>query len=203
MTRLFLLSPANCSGERARLLLDKTAEFALAKRLRSGEGVPLGDVFSFLSGLYFRGKLAYAQAFSRPPSGRPGILVITPSQGLVPYDMPIQSRTLHKFGLVPIGKQSALYCRSLLRAVQKLEAGIGPRCEVILLGSIASGKYLDILTPVLGARLRVPSEFIGRGDMSRGGLMLRCVKERRELDYIHVNRRLLQRPRPSKLILVP
>ncbi|HEV8342705.1 MAG TPA: hypothetical protein VGR30_10080 [Candidatus Binatia bacterium] len=200
MKRVFLLSPASCSGERARLLLNQSAQFDLAKRIRSAAGAPLGEVFSFLSGLYFRGKLAYAQAFARPPPGRAGVLIITPSEGLLAHDMLILLTTLRKFALVPIDKDNQLYRRSLLRAVRKLAAEIGPGCEVILLGSIASGKYLDILTPALGDRLRVPAEFIGRGDMSRGGLMLRCVKEQRELDYIHVNGFTFHGHKPPKLI---
>src|SRR5438132_10431681 len=52
--RIFLLSPANISGERAKLLLRESAAFPLAQRLQS-QGAPLGEVFSFISGLYFRG----------------------------------------------------------------------------------------------------------------------------------------------------
>ena len=65
--QLFLLSPANCGGKRARIVMSEKASFELALRLRSTEGAPIGDVFAFLSGLYFRGKLAYARAFARPP----------------------------------------------------------------------------------------------------------------------------------------
>src|SRR5690606_20239197 len=61
--RVFLLSPAHCGGRRAQLLLNEAAEFPLAQRIRSPEGAPLGEVFSFLSGLYFRGKLTYARRF--------------------------------------------------------------------------------------------------------------------------------------------
>jgi len=54
----------------------------------------------------------------------------------------------------------------------------------VLLGSIATPKYLEPLNEVLGPRLHVPQEFIGRGDMSRGALMLRCAAEGHELTYI-------------------
>jgi hypothetical protein len=70
--------------------------------------------------------------------------------------------------------------------VAQLAREIGPDCEVVLLGSIATGKYLDILNQALGEQLRVPAEFVGLGDMSRGALLLRCVKEQRELNYISV-----------------
>ena len=43
-------------------LLNPAAEFPLALQLRSVEGATIGEVFSFLSGLYFRGKLTYARA---------------------------------------------------------------------------------------------------------------------------------------------
>ena len=76
MSRIFLLSPAYAAGE--------SAQFDLARRLRSSDRRPtIGEVFSFLSGLYFRGKLAYANAFARPHSGSPGVLVITPNRGLI------------------------------------------------------------------------------------------------------------------------
>jgi hypothetical protein len=183
MNRVFVLSPANCNGLRARWLLGKNSRSDLARRLRSS-GVPLGEVFTFLSALYFRGKLNYAQAFARPPSECPGILIITPSAGLIPHDTLIRIPKLRGFGRVPIRLKNPLYRSSLRRTATKLASEMGSDCELILLGSIASGKYLDILSPIFGGRLRVPAEFIGRGDMSRGGLLLRCVSENRQLNYI-------------------
>lgn len=50
--------------------------------------------------------------------------------------------------------------------------------------SIATPKYVEPLVEVLGERLLFPSEFVGRGEMSRGGLMLRCVKSGKQLTYI-------------------
>lgn len=188
MNRVFLISPASASGVRARWVLGKNGRSEMARRLRLAEGAPLGEVFTFLSALYFRGKLAYARAFARSPvhgrsSGR-GVLVITPTRGLLPDDAPIRLSTLRGFARVPIHNKHRLYRRSLGRSARALAAEIGADCEVVLLGSIASGKYLEILTRVLGDRLRVPAEFVGMGDMSRGALMLRSVREGRELDYI-------------------
>jgi hypothetical protein len=60
MNRVFVLSPANCNGVRARCLLRKSSSSKLAKCLR-GSGVPLSEVFSFVSSLYFRGKISYAR----------------------------------------------------------------------------------------------------------------------------------------------
>jgi hypothetical protein len=183
MNRVFLLSPANCNGLRARWVLRKNSRSDLARRLR-GSGVPLGEVFSFLSALYFRGKLAYAHAFARPPLNWPGILIITPTAGLLPHDTLIRLPKLRGFARVPIQLKNRLYCSSLRRTAKKLARDIGADCELVLLGSLASGKYLEILSPIFGSRLSVPAEFIGRGDMSRGGLLLRCVRENRQLNYI-------------------
>src|SRR4030095_4043739 len=182
MNRVFVLSPANCNGVRAQWLLRKTSQSDLAQRLRNS-GAPLGEVFSFLSALCFRGKLAYAQAFSSPPSDCPGIFIITPSAGLVPHDTLIQLPKLRGFSRVPIHVKSQVYYSSLRRTAKKLASGIGPDCEVVLLGSLARRKYLEILSPIFGSRLMVPAEFIGRGDMSRGGLLLRYVRENRQLSY--------------------
>ena len=83
--RIFLLSPANLGGVRGGLVLAESGQSALSQRLRNG-GVPLGEVFSFISGLYFRGKLAYARTFANAPTGIPGIVLITASAGLVSPD---------------------------------------------------------------------------------------------------------------------
>src|SRR5215813_13044061 len=82
--RIFLLSPANVTGVRAGLLMSANADTVMARRLRQ-DGVPLGELFSFMSGLYFRGKLAYARAFAEAPLSN-GAFVITASAGLMPPD---------------------------------------------------------------------------------------------------------------------
>ena len=183
MNRVFVLSPANCNGLRARWVLRKNSRSEMACRLRAS-GVPLGELFTYLSALYFRGKLAYAAAFASPPPHCRGIWVITPTAGLVPHDSLIGLSKLRGFGRVPIHVKNRLYRSSLRRTAKKLALDIGSECELVLLGSVATGKYLDILAPIFGSRLRVPAEFIGRGDMSRGGLLLRCVREDRQLEYI-------------------
>jgi hypothetical protein len=83
MHRIFILSPAKTNGKRASVLMNDRAEFALAKQLRSPGGAPLVDVFSFLSGLYFRGKHIYSNHFARPPQGCIGQYVITSHKGLI------------------------------------------------------------------------------------------------------------------------
>jgi hypothetical protein len=76
---------------------------------------------------------------------------------------------------------------------------VDPGSEIVLLGSIASGKYVDVLTSVFGPRLLFPSAFVGRGDMSRGGLLLRCVRDGAELDYVPVIGAVRHGPRPPRL----
>jgi hypothetical protein len=154
--------------------------------LRTPEGASLAEVYSFLSALYFRGKLAYARAFARPPVPSPGVLLITPTAGLMPDGTSVRLSKLRGFSRVPISLKNRRYRSALLRGVKQLARDIGPDCEVVLLGSIATGKYLDILNLAFADQLRVPAEFVGLGDMSRGALLLRCVKEQRELNYITV-----------------
>ncbi|HEY6066112.1 MAG TPA: hypothetical protein VIY96_08135 [Thermoanaerobaculia bacterium] len=201
--RIFLLSPAYCGGERARLFLNPRAEFPLAVRLRSPDGAPIGDVFSFLSGLYFRGKLAYAREFAAPPPGAPAALVITPNEGLRSPDEPITIARLKRFARGDIDLKKRSYRQPLLRDAKLVAEAAGESCEVVLLGSVASGKYVDVLTKVFGERLLFPSSFVGRGDMSRGGLMLRSARSGVELDYVPVAGAVRHGPRPPKLPPLP
>lgn len=180
--RVFLLSPADCSGKRAKLLRNPESDHELAIELRDRGGAALGDVFAFISSLYFRGKLAYASAFARPARGRHGIYVITQGDGLRVPESRIRTDDLHRLAGVPIDPDDPRYRAPLLRDLRAL-ARHWVDTDVILLGSIASDKYVQLLTSVLGRRLRFPSEFVGRGDMSRGGLMLRSARARHELDY--------------------
>ncbi len=180
--RIFLLSPADSSGPRALLLHRPESDHDLARRLRGDEGAALGDVFTFVSSLYFRGKLAYARAFARPPRGLAGALVITPSDGLRAPESLVTLVDLRRFAGVPVDCADERYRAPLVRDLRALAPGLDG-VEVVLLGSIASRKYTDVLTGELGARVLFPPAFVGRGDMSRGGLLLRCVRERRELGY--------------------
>jgi len=197
--RIFLLSPASVSGERANLVFSERARSAIAQRLRTTEGVPLGDVFSFLSGLYFRGKLAYANAFADPPPGVPGVLVITTCRGLVTPGRHVTLNDLRAFARVPIDLAEPRYRRPLARDARVIREAAGPDCDVVLLGSVATGKYVDVLMARFGDRLRFPEAFVGRGDMSRGGLLLRAIADARELDYIPIAGAQRHGPRPPKL----
>jgi hypothetical protein len=196
--RVFLLSPADCSGKRARLLQGPDPGHDLGRRLHAGEGAELGEVFSFVSSLYFRGKLAYARAFARPPRGGAGIHVITPCDGLRAPEAPLRLRDLRRYAGVPVDAGEERYRRPLLHDLRALAPGWADS-EVVLLGSIASGKYAELLTSVLGSRVLFPADFVGRGDMSRGGLMLRCVEEGRELAYRPLLGAERRGPRPARL----
>ena len=184
--RVFLLSPANVAGKRARILLNPNADFELAQRLRTGVGVPLGEAFAFMSGLYFRGKLAYARAFAIAPDGCDGVLIITSNRGLVSADALVTPADLQAYCEVPIDGRENRYTQPLVRDAAALAALCANDCSIVLLGSVASGKYVDHLLPIFDTRLLFPKEFVGRGDLSRGGLLLRSVTANRLLTHIPV-----------------
>jgi hypothetical protein len=201
--RVFLLSPARSDGERAEMLLSPRAMFPLARRLREPGGAPLGEVMSFLSGLYFRGKLTYAETFARPPAGIDGVLVITTDAGLVSPATPMTSATLRRAARVDIDAANARYRRPLEATARALAQALAPVDEVVLLGSIASAKYVAVLGAIFGARLLFPLDFVGRGDMSRGGLLLRSVRAQTELAYAPVLGAVRSGPRPPRLTPIP
>ena len=204
VSRVFLLSPANCGGRRAKQALSPHATFALAAALRSAEGAPLGDFFSFISGLYFRGKLTYAQRFAQAPDpANPlvgaGIYVITPNAGLRSPDTLVTHAAVRAFARGDVDAANAKYRRPLEASARTLVGEIGPDCDVVLLGSVASPKYVTVLGAIFGERLKFPSAFVGRGDMSRGGLLLRHARDGVELEYVPVLGAVLHGARPPKL----
>jgi len=198
MSRVFLLSPARCDGRRAKILLNETATFDLASRLRA-DGAPIGDVFAFLSGLYFRGKLAYARAFGQREGVVPSSFAITTDRGLVPVETPITRADLTRFADVDLASGDERYRAPLRETAQRLDSELGNTENVVLLGSIATGKYADVLIEIFGDRLLFPIEFVGRGDMSRGGLLLRCAREGTQLTYVPVRGAVRRGKRPPKL----
>jgi hypothetical protein len=193
--RLFLLSPANCGGRRASYLLRPQASSPLALRLRDGT-LTLGEAFSFMSGLYFRGKLTYARAFG----GDAASYVITPTRGLQRPDLLVSVDLLHEFAATDISAGDASYRAPLERDLAALTTELSHPAPVVLLGSIATDKYVDVLAPALGPRLQYPISFIGRGDMSRGGLLLRHAASGEELEYVTLDTAAVRRGgRPPKL----
>jgi hypothetical protein len=215
--KLFLLSPASANGVRALQLASPRASFAAAHRLRSADGLPIGEAFSFLSALYFRGKMAYARRFAiaiRPAAAAPepalaavasgpvaaaperlaaavpepaadggSILVIAPGFGLVPPDWPLTAARLRKLARTPVDPGRRAYSGPLRRDARELRERLPARGIVVLLGSIATGKYLDLLAPIFGDRLLFPRAFVGAGDMRRGSLLLRAARLGEELEY--------------------
>ena len=200
--RIFLLSPANAGGVRAKMIVSQRAQFPLARRLRQ-EGLPLGEIYSFVSGLYFRGKLAYARAFADGPPGVPSSFVITACRGLIPPETSFTLRDLQVISSVPIEPSDARYRVPLDRDARALSETVGKSCEVVLLGSIATAKYVEPLLGIFGDRLVFPAEFAGRGDMSRGGLMLRAVRDGRPLTHVPVATAARHGRRPPKLSKLP
>ena len=197
--QIFLLSPALCSGRRATYIRRPEACFPAALSLRAGT-LTLGDAFAFLSGLYFRGKLAYAGTFARPWPAVPGMLVITPTRGLQPPDLPIDDALLDEFAAVNIAADDPRYYEPLAHDLARLAAAAPSDGRIVLLGSIATPKYAAPLALALGERLHFPADFIGRGDMSRGALMLRHAEAGSEMEYrpLGAGSRLRGR-RPPKL----
>ena len=184
------------------MLLNPRAQFDLAVKLQSG-GAPLGEIYTFISGLYFRGKIAYAGAFQSPPPGVPASLVITPGAGLIPPETLVTESELRTLAETDIHQDEPRYREPLERDARLLCTAAGPDCQFILLGSIATAKYMAPLLDCFGDRLVFPGDFVGRGDMSRGGLMLRCAREGRELDYVAAAGAVRHGPRPPKLPKLP
>src|ERR1700751_6322392 len=108
MKRIFLLSPAHAGGKRAAMLTSPRATFELALQLQIGPA-SLGDVFAFCSGLYFRGKLAYARHFAEPPEGIPGVQIITAGRGLIAAETLIGTRDLSEFAKVPVDTKESRF----------------------------------------------------------------------------------------------
>jgi len=169
-------------------------------RLRRGEAIPIGEIFTFLSGLYFRGKLAYARKFGHPPRGLAGTYVITTNCGLVPSDTNMTLPEMQRLAKNQIDLSDKHYCRTLRRSAEEIARNLTKRSRVVLLGSIATGKYVDLLQEVFDEQLLFPVEFVGRGDMSRGGLLLRCAHDDVELNYAPVRGAIRRGTRPPKLM---
>jgi hypothetical protein len=203
---IFLLSPAFCGGRRANLLLRESPGAPIARQLRDSGSVPVGELFSFVSGLYFRGKLAYASAFAARREGetagheRRQVWIITPTRGLWAPERPMTLELLREFAAVDVSPGDARFREPLETDAGRLALDLDGDSTVVLLGSIASDKYVQILSGAFGSKLVFPKEFIGRGDMSRGALLLRAASEGRELAYVPFSQSMMRRgPRPPRL----
>jgi hypothetical protein len=180
---VFLLSPVNLSGKRGQMLLNVSADFGLARALGSPQGAPLEKIFSFVSGLYFRGKAEYARRFGRDTAGRPSALVMTAGGGLCSLDETLTKARLEAWQRVAVSEQNPHFTAPLQRHACELLDTHDASARFVLLGSIATRKYVSPLVEVFGSRLLYPLRFAGLGDMSRGSLLLRAAADGVELDY--------------------
>jgi hypothetical protein len=179
---VFLLSPARLDGQRGALLAKPTADFELARALRSPEGAPLADVFSFISGLYFRGKVAYAREFGGARTAAPGAYVLTAGGGLCDLDERVTLPRLERWANVVVSEKNPHFTAPLIRTASEALASHAAT-RFVLLGSVATNKYVAPLLDVFGDRIFFPKAFAGLGDKSRGALLLGAVREHRELAY--------------------
>src|SRR5205823_2896421 len=189
--RIFLLSPAHCSGKRAGFLLRKNARSTLAQRLRSTEGANIGEVFTFMSGLYFRGKLAYAAAFANPPEGCSGIQVIVPGLGLCPPRAMIDLDGLRAIAQVPVDPGDRRYTEPWR-----------PHAAVCRRGSRAHLHHRassPVVSPALRRGIAGP-----RGATARetGDEHERLVVDGREVTISNPGKVLFPKPKYTKLDLV-
>lgn len=179
---IFLLSPANASGVKGKRLLDRDGQSQLAQRLRQ-TGAPLGEVYRFISSLYFRGKLEYAARFRNPPAGVAGVYIIT-GAGLRLPEVMVTRDELEKISATSIDARNPAYRLALERDLCNLRENVGDETQLILLGSIATSKYVAPLLSAFGERLLYPGDFLGLGDMSRGSLLLQCCSTGLPLAYL-------------------
>jgi hypothetical protein len=174
--KIFLLSPANASGKRAGYLT--SGKSSLSTEFRSTEGCALSEAYAFMSSLYFRGKLAYSQKYGDQS------FIITPGFGLVSLDWKLTASRFSQIRETQVSAKSPVYVDPFRRDAEKIAA---LDSQIILLGSIATGKYLDVLKPIFGSNLFYPEKFKSLGDMSRGAMMLNSCREGVELDYVSVD----------------
>jgi predicted kinase len=185
------------------MLMNPHAAFPLAQQLRSPEGAPLGDVFSFVSGLYFRGKHNYARRFGNPPQGLGAGLVISAGEGLRFLHERVTIERLRSWAQVSIDAGNPRFTEPLVAHAAALRNALGETTRFVLLGSVATDKYVRPLLEVFGDRLLFPPEFAGRGDMSRGGLLLRAARSGNELVYAPISNSERHGRRPARLAAMP
>ena len=140
--------------------MSERATFDLAVRLRDARGTARGSV-QLSERSIFQGQARLLAAFgvhrilSRLFSGA-GVFVITPNAGLRTPDTPVTLGGISRFAGVDVSADNPSYRKPLDRSARSLAADIGPDCGVVLLGSIASAKYVDVLLSIFGDRLLFP-----------------------------------------------
>ncbi len=109
----------------------------------------------------------------------------------------ITLQRLQAWAQVAIDEGNPRFTEPLLAHAAALEQALGDRARFVLLGSVATDKYVRPLGQVFGERLLFPREFVGRGDMSRGSLMLRAARAGVELEYAPVATAVRHGPRAA------
>ena len=143
--------------------------------------------------------MAYAEAFRAGPPGLPAVLVIVPGAGLIPPETIVDVEQLRAIAEIPVDEANPAFRGPLVEAAKLVDEHSEGTCSFVLLGSVASGKYTTPLLELFGERLLFPKDFVGRGDMSRGGLMLRHAHSGVELPYVPVQGASLRGIRPPRL----
>ena len=123
---IFLISPANLSGKRGKMVMNPQANFELARTLRGTSGAPLGAVFSFVSGLYFRGKMSYARAFGHAAANEASSFVMTAGGGLCRLDEPVTLSRLHGWRGVEVDERNPHFTAPLQRPAHVGEDWLEP-----------------------------------------------------------------------------
>ncbi|HVS65001.1 MAG TPA: hypothetical protein VMT85_16025 [Thermoanaerobaculia bacterium] len=172
----FLISPASLHGVRGRRLLAPGASGVWPRRLRGG--APIGELFTAVSSLYFRGKLAYALRFG----GAGGTLVIAPGVGLVTPEWRLDREAALRMSEIRVRSSEDAYRRPLEQALRRLLDETGG--DFVFLGSLATDRYLAVLAPLLGSRLLTPAALYGMGNMRRGSVLLEAAESGEELEYV-------------------
>ena len=95
--------------------------------------------------------------------------MIVPGHGLRPPETVFSPEQLRATAHIDVDEDNPVHHDALLAAAASLDRATGHQCSFVLLGSVASAKYTTALLKVLDHRLLFPAEFVGRGDMSRGG----------------------------------
>ena len=118
---------------------------------------------------------------------------------MIDAETPLTLNELRAFSTVDIDHADPRYRRPIARDAETLARQLGLGGEAVLLGSISTKKYVEVLLEALGERLKFPTEFVGRGDMSRGGLLLRHAADGSELKYASVSGTIRRGKRPPRL----
>ncbi len=143
--------------------------------------------------------MTYAEAFGRAPEGLSGALVISPAEGLRFLHERVTLERLRAWATVDIAEDNPRFTQPLVEHAAALAQAFGAKARFVLLGSVATDKYVRPLSQVFGEQLLFPPDFAGRGDMSRGALLLRAARAGQELEYAPILGAQRHGPRPPAI----